>query len=453
MPVAYELRKKEFLIKRLKNQAKETPDMTDTTNKKYELVIIGTGMAGMAAAVFAANRGISTAIVGSLGESWFTGGLIDLMGVHPIGKGKTWHDPWAAIQAVTEDIPGHPYARLPKEDIQAALQEFYTFLNDAGLPYHTQGDQNSNLITAFGAIKTTYGVPGTMWPSVTALSHKAPCLIVDLQGLKGFSSPLLTERLKPEWPGLKALSIPSIYGDQIHEINPVPLANDLEIGEHRQKLAELIKPHVKDVEFIGLPAILGIHQADKVVREISELLGKPVFEIPSMPPSIPGIRLKEAFLQFLPKKGIHCLFQKHVLKAAPSEDRGFLLDVGRTVNETNIRADAVLLATGRFLGGGLQSDHVTIKEPIFDLPIFQPENRKDWHQDSFFCPDGHAVNQAGLEIDASLRPLDANGQPAFENLFAAGIILAHQDWSRMKCGSGMSVATAYGAVKAFSKLR
>ena len=69
--------------------------MTDAPNQKYDLVIIGTGMAGMAAAVFAANRGITTAIVGSLGESWFTGGLIDLMGVHPIGSGKTWRDPWA----------------------------------------------------------------------------------------------------------------------------------------------------------------------------------------------------------------------------------------------------------------------------------------------------------------------------------------------------------------------
>jgi glycerol-3-phosphate dehydrogenase subunit B len=259
--------------------------------------------------------------------------------------------------------------------------------------------------------------------------------------------------LKPVWPGLKALSIPSIYSDQTHEINPVPLAHDLEIREHRQKLAELIKPHTNDVEFIGLPAVLGIHQADRVVHEISELLGKPVFEIPSMPPSIPGIRLKEAFLHWLPPKGVHCRFQKHVLKASPSENRKFLLDVGRSQLEAKIRADAVLLATGRFLGGGLQSTHVTIKESIFNLPVSQPEGRQDWHQDRFFGLNGHAVNQAGLEIDALLRPLDANGRPAFENLFAAGIILAHQDWSRMKCGSGLSVATAYAAIKAFSNLR
>jgi len=47
--------------------------------------------------------------------------------------------------------------------------------------------------------------------------------------------------------------------------------------------------------------------------------------------------------------------------------------------------------------------------------------------------------------------LDDSGQPAFENLFAAGSILAHQDWMRQKCGAGLAIATAYSAVKAFGK--
>jgi glycerol-3-phosphate dehydrogenase subunit B len=427
--------------------------MTDGTNQKYDFAIIGAGMAGMAAAVFAAKRGLSTVIVGSLVESWFTGGLIDLMGVHPIESDKSWQDPWAAIEAVVKDIPGHPYAHISREDIKAAIQEFYAFLNDAGLPYRFEDDRNSCLITAFGAIKTTHGIPQTMWPGVTALSRKAPCLIVDFKGLKGFSASLLMERQKAEWPGLKTLSIPSIYGDQVHEINPVPLAQDLEIAEYRQKLAGLIKPHIQDVEFVGLPAVLGIHQSEQVIAELSELLGKPVFEIPAMPPSIPGMRLKEAFLRSLPANKVQCLFQKHVLKATPTSEGEFLLDIGRTEHEDSIRADAVLLATGRFLGGGLQSDHIIVTESIFNLPVSQPENRELWHGDRLFEPGGHAINQAGLETDDMMRPLDASGHPAFENLFAAGIILAHQDWTRMKCGSGLSVATAYGAVKSFNSLR
>jgi len=427
--------------------------MIESTTHKYDLAIIGAGMAGMAAAVFAANRGISTAMIGSLGESWFTGGLIDLMGVHPVAEGKAWEDPWAAIKAVSADIPGHPYAWLSEEDINSSLQEFDAFLDQAGLPYRSQDGLNSKLITAFGAIKTTHGVPQTMWPGVTALSRRTPCLIVDFKGLKGFSAKLLVERLKSKWPGLRALSVPSIYGEQVHEINPIPLAQDLEMTEYRQKLAGLIKPHVKYAEVVGLPAVLGIHQPDLVVGELSELLGKPVFEIPAMPPSIPGIRLREAFLRFLPANKVHCLFQKHVLQATPNSDGDFSLDIGRTEHEDTIRAQAVVLATGRFLGGGLQSDHKAVTESVFNLPVFQPENRDVWHGDRLFESGGHAINLAGLETDDMMRPLNAGGNPAFENLFAAGIVLAHQDWSRMKCGSGLSVATAYSAVKAFNSLR
>jgi len=64
---------------------------------------------------------------------------------------------------------------------------------------------------------------------------------------------------------------------------------------------------------------------------------------------------------------------------------------------------------------------------------------------------GHPVNRAGLEIDNLFRPLDSSGGAAFERLFAAGSILAHQDWMRMKCGSGLAIGSAYAAVNAYVK--
>jgi glycerol-3-phosphate dehydrogenase subunit B len=430
-----------------------TQKMSNSKKTQVDLTIIGAGLAGMAAAAFAVNRGFSAAIVGSLGEAWFTSGLIDLMGVHPVDTGNTWRDPWSAVNAVRADIPRHPYACLSNEEIKAALNEFYAFLNDAGLPYRCREDQNSKLITAFGSIKTTHGVPQTMWHGVTALSRKSPCLIVDIQGLKGFSARLIAERLKPDWPDLHPLSLPPIYDDQAHEINPLPLANNMEIAEHREKFADFIKPHVKDVEFVGLPAVLGIHRADRIVREFEERLGKPVFEIPAMPPSIPGIRLKETFVRALSEKGIRCLFQKQVLKVKLSPGGEFSLDIGKTDLETQIESKGIVLATGRFLGGGLLADQAGIKETLFDLPVYQPDRRENWHAEDFLASAGHPINQTGIETDAMARPLAANKRPAFEKLFAAGTILAHHDWVRMKCGSGLSVATAHHAVESYLKSR
>ncbi len=54
------------------------------------------------------------------------------------------------------------------------------------------------------------------------------------------------------------------------------------------------------------------------------------------------------------------------------------------------------------------------------------------------------------DADALYQELD-QAQPVFYNLHAAGSILAHQDWTRMKCGSGLSIATAYAAVEGFCR--
>ena len=58
-----------------------------------DLLVIGAGMAGMAAAGFAAVRGISTVQVGTTSEIIYASGLLDLMGVHPVGDGRFWTDP------------------------------------------------------------------------------------------------------------------------------------------------------------------------------------------------------------------------------------------------------------------------------------------------------------------------------------------------------------------------
>jgi glycerol-3-phosphate dehydrogenase subunit B len=423
--------------------------MSAKKQSKFDLTIIGAGLAGMAAAAFAANRGVSTAIVGPLGETWFTSGLMDLMGVHPVNSGRTWSDPWSAIDAVRRDIPAHPYARLPNESIQAAMSEFFDVLSTAGLPYCYDANRNSELITAFGSIKTTYGVPMTMWPGVTALARKSPCLIVDIPGLKGFSARLICERLESDWPDLHPLRLPAVFGDQAQEISPIPFATAMEIPEHRERFADLIRPHVKNVECIGLPAILGVNQSHRIAQELGERLSKPVFEIPAMPPSLPGVRLKEALMRSLSEKGVRCLFQKKVLRVEPTSERSFLLDIGKEELEAQIETQGIVLAAGRFLGGGLQADQVCIRETLFDLPVRQPAQREGWHADDFFASAGHAVNRAGIETDTMARPLAANRRPVYDKLFAAGIILAHHDWARMKCGSGLSVATSRHAIESY----
>lgn len=416
---------------------------------KCDLTVIGAGMAGMAATVFAVNRGLSVCQVGCMREIGFASGLFDLLGVHPISNGKQWENPWAGIEALIQDIPQHPYARLKQEDIRMAFDELLMFLDNSGLPYTRHPERNTRLITPAGTIKTTYCVPQTMWKAAEALEQKRPCLIVDFSGLKGFSAGFIVDTLKMNWPGLRAARITFPGKEQIIEVLPEHIANALSIPQNREKLTMLIRPHIRDAQVVGIPAVLGLYQSMKVTSDIEKRIGVPVFEISTMPPSIPGLRLKEAFEEGLRERRSNYFSQTNVLDVKQEMTDKFKITIGYAKPTQMILSKGIILATGRFIGGGLRSDRKCIQETIFNLPLYQPETRSQWHREDFLDRRGHPINQAGLEIDDQFRPLDYNGKPVFNSLFAAGSILAHQDWKRMKCGSGLATATAFGAVNSF----
>ncbi|MBI4765331.1 MAG: glycerol-3-phosphate dehydrogenase subunit GlpB [Deltaproteobacteria bacterium] len=419
---------------------------------KCDLTIIGAGMAGMAATLFAANRGLSVAQVGSASEIGLASGLFDLLGIHPMIEGKRWDNPWAALEALARDVPKHPCAQIPPKDFQEAFDELLDFLEEAGLPYSRNPNRNVSIITPLGTVKTTYCTPWTMWEGVKALEQIRPCLIVEFKGLKGFSAGLMAENLKNRWPGLRTKRIPFPGAGQKEEVLPEQMANALVLTGNRVKLAQLIKPEINGAQCVGLPAVLGLYQSSKVVSDLTELIGVPVFEIPTTPPSIPGLRLKEAFERGLRQKRPFYYSQKRVIEVQQGRGGEFEIGIDSQNGRQTINSPGVLLATGRFIGGGLAADRKRIRETIFGLPVFQPQSRGEWHRENFFDRQGHPINRAGVEIDAQFRPISEQGLPLFHNLFAAGSILAHQDWKREKCGTGLAVATAFGAVKAFLEI-
>ncbi|MBI5896518.1 MAG: FAD-binding protein, partial [Desulfobacterales bacterium] len=153
-----------------------------------DLIIIGTGMAGMAAALFAARQGLDAVQVGITGELGFASGPLDLLGVHPVAEGRILEDPWQGIAALGRDEPLHPFAKLELGVIRQAMNAFLDFLKTGGYPHTTLGQRNMTLITAAGTRKPTYAVPHTMQHGPAALARQVSCLLVGFEGLKGFSA-------------------------------------------------------------------------------------------------------------------------------------------------------------------------------------------------------------------------------------------------------------------------
>ena len=277
-------------------------------------------------------------------------------------------------------------------------------------------------------------------------------MILDIRGLKGFSARQIVAACKNEWPDLRSEQISFPDSDHLNEVYTEHMANALLLPHNREKLAKVVSPLVKKSKIVGLPAILGLYRTHEVISELEELIGVPVFEIPTIPPSVPGLRLKEAFERGLRTKGVQYFSLTKALKVRQTPDNRFETHIGRDDVEHIVDSRGVILASGRFIGGGLFADRTHIRETIFSLPVFQPDSRHDWHHRDFLDARGHAINQAGVEIDDAFRPVDDSGRPAFEALFAAGSILAHNDWKRLKCGAGIAIATAYGAVNSFMRI-
>lgn len=409
-----------------------------------DLLVIGAGVAGMAAALFASSAGVNTHIAGSVGGIDFTTGFLDVLGVHPMEKAQRRDDPWEALAELAADYPSHPYAKLTQDEITESLRLVTDFFAKAGLPFTGSGQQNTRVLTTMGTIKRTYRLPQSMWHGAQALEKKSPCIIVDFQGLKGFSSAQLREMQAQSWPALRSLRID--FPDQTEELYPEHMAWAMESPPVRKAIAAAVRPHLNGEQYVGFPSILGHDTTSECIDHLEALLGAKVFEIPTLPPSLSGIRMRAAFDRELPKLGVRMHSQKMILSAR-EEHNVILCTAGREQTEAHIRAKAVILATGRFFGKGLSASRHGVNEVVFNLPLVQPGSRKQWHNTHFYAPAGHPINQAGVMTDAWMRLLNHSTEIISPRIFAAGAILANQDWARQKCGSGLAIATAYKAVQ------
>jgi glycerol-3-phosphate dehydrogenase subunit B len=116
----------------------------------------------------------------------------------------------------------------------------------------------------------------------------------------------------------------------------------------------------------------------------------------------------------------------------------------RPEGKERIEADAFVLASGKFLGGGIVKERA-LRERVFNLTVFMRGRACG----EFFTEkalglrvtERHALFEAGVRVDGALRPLDRDGNPAFANLFAAGAVLSGHNYIHDQTGAGVALAT------------
>ncbi|HET7467868.1 MAG TPA: FAD-binding protein [Candidatus Dormibacteraeota bacterium] len=156
------------------------------------------------------------------------------------------------------------------------------------------------------------------------------------------------------------------------------------------------------------------------------------FELLASPPSPHGWRLQQAI----------------GLGAVRAAVDGLQVEGARVVaaraGEKTHRANAFVLATGHYIGGGLRKDGET-SEPLLKLGVFhdgRPVSSLGTRLQHLDYLDPAQEFRAGVATDDRLRPLDAGGSPPFENLFAAGAVLGGYDYAGA-CGFGVPMLTGW----------
>src|SRR6056297_920426 len=413
-----------------------------------DVLVIGGGLAGTTAALAAADEGAQVRLV-SYKQSTLrhASGLIDVLGYTPAGDGPLV-DPFEALVDLPE---GHPYERVGLEAVREALSFFDEIAGDTYDGGHT--DANALVPTHGGTVK-----PTARYPTSTAAglaSDDRDTLLVGFETLPDFEAPLAAAHLEAAGAPFAARGVtvrfPGIVRDDAKVTRYAHLLDHDEAVETaagettaRDALADIVRSQLEDEARVVFPAILGDDHANAVRADLAERLGVDVFEVPMGPPSLPGLRLEDLLYDALEDAGVRVTTGVPVIEYETDTDgRIDHVVVDRNGTEIPHRADQYVLATGGLVGKGVRSEREQVFEPVFDCHVPHPADRYDWFVDDVFGDQPYA--RFGLPVDRDLRPLDADDEPEFSNLRAAGAVLGGYDFAAEKSGSGVSLATGYVA--------
>lgn len=403
-----------------------------------EVLVIGAGPAGLLAAWVARQRGAKVRVLASgIGTTHLSPGWIGVL--------DTAGDLQVALQAWIAAHPQHPYALTGLDALTGGIAALREICAPAGIHYAGDLSSNYRLPTALGA-----SLPAALAPEsfiAGDLRQPGAMLIAGPAGWRDFYPTLCAGNLTRQ--GIVAqgvtFDLPEMRAASQFDLDAPGLARLFDRPEVRAAVATQLKPRLAGATRIGLPAIVGLECHAEAWRDLQDRLGVPVFEIPTLPPSVPGLRLFNAFKASLTKAGVPILLDMTVTRSL-IEDQRLAAIVPGAVRELAYRANRVVLATGGLYGGGIVSDHRgQMRETVFGLPLSVPGGLNDWFNPELLSEPAHPIHRAGVRANRQLQPVDETGRVVLEQVRVVGRTLA--DYAPLTEGSteGVWLTTAFRA--------
>lgn len=416
---------------------------------RADVVVLGAGLAGLSCAAELAERGarVFLAAKGMATTHWTHGGL-DVAA--PAGAATSREG-----VALLAGIAGHPYAALAPS-VDAAVEAHLARLAVAGLPY--DGSLDAPLVpvsTAIGSLRPAAILP-TGQSAALAPWGNDELLLVGFRGFRdawpGYAARNLGAAAWPDGPsavrGIE-VELPGIA--RLRNLAAQNLARLFDVPDWRRGALDAIAAAVRSdgskasTVRIGLPAVLGLVRHAEVFAEAERRLGSPLIEIPSLPPSVPGMRLFDALRHRILDAGGRVQIGFDVVHVEREGARIAAVHTETPSRPLRIAADAFVLATGGLAGGGIRARaDGSLVERVFGLPVAAPPIDA-WFSDDPLRP--HPLESAGIEVDAELRP------DGLENVRVIGSALAGMRYLDQRCGDGVAVASAHRAASSLAGSR
>ena len=333
----------------------------------FDAVVIGAGTSGLTAATRLAQAGARVCVLAKgVGSTHLAPATIDVLGYGPDRVAA----PKGALEELIAARPDHPYALVGVEGVEQALRWFTETVRSGPLPgYSYVGgglDRNGLYPSALGSLRPSALVPSTMAAGDSAGLSRV--CIVGTRPLRDFHPSLCAANLRAA--GIEARAVSVELAVERADMSALGFARHFDDGAWRARFCAELSPVLHAEEQVGLPAMLGLRDPQTVLSDLEHRLGRRVFEIPTLPPSVPGMRLYEILRSALRAAGGRLVLGAEVIGGRRDGGRLQAVSTHAAGREMSYRAAAFVLASGGFPSGGIELDsHWTTHERVLGLPL------------------------------------------------------------------------------------